>query len=182
MERKEPTMTVHFEDGTIANTIKAAMLPVRRKTLERLSGMKYGRANIQSRTLAMLEKLSMELPNDLQLEDTVIEAAESVMIDYYLKDSPGILLYDIANDEYFLYVMDGSAPGMDYAILITRMVRNEFYDQGLQTDELLVTAYLDMETLIDNLRYFELESAEAGDFAKAASLRDLIKDIEPRHI
>ena len=174
MEKLPKPFRIDFEDGTSGNFVKVEPITPQQHILERISGMKYGRKNLESHTLNILVSLMKTHPNIFFSTPQVLQAAESVIIHYHAKKEKSILLYDIDRDEYVLYVFDNKNPKIGHAIRITRMLRGIISHLYLQADEMFIGATFDLNSVMESLNYDMDAAVKTEDYEHAAKVRDVI--------
>ena len=173
MEKIPPSFRIDFEDGTFGNFIKVASIPSGKHLLENISGMKYGRQDAEAHTFDILDALMENPLVHGHLLPEIINAAESVIADYYASQNKSILVYDLDRDEYVVYIFDERDEKKNYAVRVTRMIKGIVYNHGLEGKDLFVDATFDYPSLVNNLKFEMEEAVKTEDYESAARFRDV---------
>jgi hypothetical protein len=180
MDTIQPTIRIDFEDGTSSNVIRITLLRENKAFLESISGLKYGQEPVDMHTWTILNKLKETIPVDEPIMDKIIKAAETVLVGYYLDDRTATLFFDEERDELLVYITESQDSSFDYVARVTLMIRTIVYDYNTTSEDLFVSATMDLQSLAENLKYFENKFVSDEDYEGAAIFRDEIKIVESK--
>jgi hypothetical protein len=97
-----------------------------------------------------------------------------------LDDRTATLFFDEERDELLVYITESQDSSFDYVARVTLMIRTIVYDYNTTSEDLFVSATMDLQSLAENLKYFENKFVSDEDYEGAAIFRDEIKIVESK--
>ncbi len=175
MESKQPPIKIIGANGTIINITNVKSDAPNYSYLENLSGMKFGKRNVLTRTLNMITKIRLDGKVTEQTLIGILLEAESILVDYFKKNYSIFLGYNSVKSELVIYVVKDRKRSYRSVFMLTQYLLAMLIGGEVILEDFFFDAELETNSLIENLKYFEKAAVEKEKYDEAAALRDLVE-------